>query len=441
MTKLFNFDINDKNPVEQTTIGFLPRKVIIPFSQETNFECRNVVNKGETVREGQVIAEVSRDVYGIKSFGVTKIHSPLPGKVLGIINCSFPNGKHGKAIEILLEGSFTHIGKEHRLYEWKNYSPAMLLRSVSESGVINTFSNNYFSSFELEINKLRDISEKKVFVRLFDEDPTCKIDSSLVRSELKKIIYGIFIVSKICEAEEIIISYSTQINLETMLSDELKEIIASLPVKFMPVDTRVYPVGGKQELVDSYIKMTKSSQDRDNIEKATLFVDSNTLIHVYNAVVLNIPVEYVNIYVDGDCLQAKALLKVPVGTLLKDIANQCGGFVKNVNKIIINGNIKGVSINNMNTPITKYVKSVTFSSEKTNFASDFGICIHCGKCRSVCKSNLCPDLIYSSVMDLAAIEQIYIDSAVLCSDCEVCSFVCPSKLPLSKVIKLVKDER
>ena len=147
MTNLFDFDISDKNPINQTTIGFLPKKVVIPFEQESNFKCTNVVSKGESVREGQVIAEVSRDVYGVKSFGTSKIHSPIPGKVLDIKNCSFPNGKQGKAIEILLEGNFTYIGKEPRILDWKNYSPAMLLRSISESGVINTFSNNYFSSF------------------------------------------------------------------------------------------------------------------------------------------------------------------------------------------------------------------------------------------------------------------------------------------------------
>lgn len=441
MTNLFDFDISDKNPINQTTIGFLPKKVVISFEQESNFKCTNVVSKGESVREGQVIAEVSRDVYGVKSFGTSKIHSPIPGKVLDIKNCSFPNGKQGKAIEILLEGNFTYIGKEPRILDWKNYSPAMLLRSISESGVINTFSNNYFSSFEIETNKLRDYDEKKLFVRLFDEDPSCRIDSSLVRSELKKIIIGIYIVSKIIEANEIIISYSADLNFESLLSDELKTYLSSIPVKYMPIDTKYYPAGGKQELVNSFIKQNKLSENSESIEKSSMFIDANTLVHVYNSVVLNIPVEYVNIFVDGDCLQAKALLKVPIGTTLNHIASQCGGFVKKMNKIIINGNVKGVSINDLNTPITKYVKSITFSSEKNNFASDFGFCIHCGKCRAVCKAEICPDLIYSSVMEGTHIEKIYIDSASLCSDCEVCSFVCPSKLPLSKVIKLVKDER
>ena len=71
----------------------------------------------------------------------------------------------------------------------------MLLRTISESGVVNTFSNTYCSSLELEVNKIRDEENKKLVVRLFDEDPSCETDSILTRIEIEKIATGIFITA------------------------------------------------------------------------------------------------------------------------------------------------------------------------------------------------------------------------------------------------------
>ena len=162
MAVLTDFTKKDKNPVMKTTTGFLSRTLTIPLCQENDFECTPVVKEGDYIKEGQVIAEVSRDVYGTKSFGVAKIHSPIPGKLICIKNCNYPNGKQGKAIEILLSGSFTFIGKKQNTFDWNSYSPAMLLRTISESGVVNTFSNTYCSSLELEVNKIRDEENKKL---------------------------------------------------------------------------------------------------------------------------------------------------------------------------------------------------------------------------------------------------------------------------------------
>ena len=116
MAVLTDFTKKDKNPVMKTTTGFLSRTLTIPLCQENDFECTPVVKEGDYIKEGQVIAEVSRDVYGTKSFGVAKIHSPIPGKLICIKNCNYPNGKQGKAIEILLSGSFTFIGKKQNKY-------------------------------------------------------------------------------------------------------------------------------------------------------------------------------------------------------------------------------------------------------------------------------------------------------------------------------------
>ena len=441
MAILSDFAKTNKYNVQKTTVGFLPRTVTIPLSQEDNFECECIVRPGDFVKEGQVIAEVSRELYGTKSFGASKIHSPIPGKVLRIKSCTYPNGKQGKAVEILLNGTFSHIGKIQTPFEWSNYSPAMLLRTISECGVVNTFSNTECQSLELDISKVRDEKNKKLFVRLFDEDPACQTDSILTNSDFEKILIGILITAKVCDAGEIIIAHSIENDIQNSLTAEQKDLTGHIPVTFIKVDTKFYPAGRKRELINAYIKQKKDTESYSQLKKSCIFTDSNTMIHVYNAVVLNIPVEMINVFVTGDCLQANALLKVCIGTSFDSIAKQCGGFVKHLGRIIVNGQINGISVNSLDTPVTKYVKSISFVSEKDSFDRSIGICMRCGRCRIACDSKLSPDMIYANVISGAAVEQVYIDSASLCTGCGVCSCVCPSKLPLTQVIKLLQKER
>lgn len=436
-----DFSQKNKHPVNKMTTGFLSKKLTIPLVQENDFECTNIVRVGDTVKEGQVIAEVSRDVYGSKSFGVAKIHSPIPGKVTDVKNCNFPNGKQGKAIEVLLNGSFTYVGKRQSSFDWKNYSPAMLLRSISESGVVNTFSNTYCSSLEVEVNKIRDEENKKLIVRLFDEDPSCEADSILTRSEFEKIATGIFITAKTSDVNEIIIACSGNSKLQTLLNIQQKDLFGSMPITYLEMDSKYYPAGGKRELISAYKKQKKISMSKSAIQKSCIFTDANTMLHVYNAVVLNIPVETVNVFVSGNCLQAQALLNVRIGTSFLDIAKQCGGFIKPLNQIIVNGKINGVAVNSLDTPITKYVKSIYFGSDKDTFDRGVDVCLRCGRCRSVCNAGLCPDVIYAKAIYGASVDSIYEDSVALCTECGVCSAYCPSKLPLTQVIKLLKAEK
>lgn len=431
----------DKYPVQEITTGFLPRTVTIPLSQEDNFVCESIVKEGDEVKEGQVIAEASREVYGAKAFGVAKIHAPIPGKILGIKNCSYPNGKQGKAIEILLSGSFSYLGKQQSQADFSTYSPAMLLKTVSDAGVINTFSTTSYSAFELDVNKIKNEQNKKLFIRLFDEDPSCDTDTTLTRSDFDKIMTGIYITSKICDVNEIVIAYPKASNLETMFNLSQKEMFESIPMTFLECDSNIYPAGGKRELSISYIKQKKLAASFEDIMRSCFFTDSSTMVHVYDAVVLKMPLETINVFVDGDCLQAKALLKVCVGTSFKAIAKQCGGFVKKLGKIIVNGEINGVAVNSLDTPVTKYVKSITFTSHEDSFDRSVSICLRCGRCRSVCKTGLSPDIIFAKVITGAVVDEAYIQSVDLCTQCGLCSANCPSKLPLAKIIKLLREER
>ena len=50
-------------------------------------------------------------------------------------------------------------------------------------------------------------------------------------------------------------------------------------------------------------------------------------------------------------------------------------------------------------------------------------------------------MIYAKVIEGATVDSVYDDSVQLCTECGVCSAYCPSKLPLTQVIKLLKADK
>ncbi|HAH62217.1 MAG TPA: hypothetical protein DCL73_09000, partial [Treponema sp.] len=95
--------------------AFLPRVVTVPLSQETGYRCSSLVKKGDTVREGQIIAVPRTDSL---SGNPAKIHSPVPGVVEDIVLCTCPDGRQGEAVKIRLAGSFTYLGKKKITVDW-----------------------------------------------------------------------------------------------------------------------------------------------------------------------------------------------------------------------------------------------------------------------------------------------------------------------------------
>ena len=131
-------------------------------------------------------------------------------------------------------------------------------------------------------------------------------------------------------------------------------------------------------------------------------------------------------------------MKTKIGTPIYKLIEECGGFVENPGKIVINGTICGNAISDMSVPITKYVKSVTFLSEKVFTDRRIFPCIHCGNCYRICPVNIKPNLIYEAYMKNPTITPYIKEMATICTDCRLCNMNCPSRLPLYQTVEQVK---
>lgn len=433
MKTINNFVSSEKQPFAEHVNSFLPQYFIVPFEQMNKEKYKPVVKINDVVQEGQIIA-VAEDQNEEKLQSV--IHSPVPGKIEDIIKCSLPSGKMGTAAKILLNGSFNYLGKKLEIADWKKYTPDTLCDIYSEKGIINTF--DIPVSLTKQIRKCQSKKTELVVVRLFDEDPSRMTDSFIAEHYQEEIVLGSFLIAKALRAAGIIyvLPKKTTIKLNY-------ELLKGFPYRQFDVNTEKYPSGFKQVLVPFIKNELKDEKNSifSNVTMHSLFVDPQTVLSVYEGVFNGKPVLERFIHVTGPCISASGMFKVRIGTTIKSLAQQCGGFKRQPDNVIINGKIIGSAISELDTPITKSVKSVIFDSASEKFIAQFSTCLRCGNCRKICPAGLFPDLMFRHKMGGKPIGKDLVETADLCSMCSLCNSVCLARLPLSQTIALLKDDQ
>ena len=176
-----------------------------------------------------------------------------------------------------------------------------------------------------------------------------------------------------------------------------------------------------------------------NVYKEIFPIDSTTCLDVYNAIAKSYPTIDRFIQIEGDDIATNGIFKIRIGSTLRNIFEECGGFFKEPAKIIINGLLSGIAISDLDTPITKYVKSIFVLSSRGFPDQRQTACIRCGRCHNICPENIHPEKIYSNYYSDTPVKKYILDTIKLCTECGLCNAICPSRIPLYQTIQLIKD--
>ncbi len=431
--------MKSNNPVVSSIIknyntsqkAFLPKIVSIPLTQERDSSYKCIVKPGDTVKEGDVIAQTE-----IEKGWTSSLHSSVPGKVISTEPCFSPNGRQEFAVKIQFGGALSYLGKIHQEKSTADYNQVEIARTLIKNGVINTFKTGIPENLGIQIEKINEGSEtRNLVVRLFDEDPYRITDSLVTKFYFDEIVKGARILAKAINAKGIVFAIDHKSDSkEWSTNPEYKDIY------MLEMKIQRYPCGTPREIVSAFVRGPLNKLCNFTLTKQDLFTDSSTIYEVYKAAVLSVPCVDRLVHFSGNCLNASCMLDVKLGTSLRDIIPQIGGFVKEPAHIIINGMLCGNTVKSLDIPITKYVKSVEFLSKKRNTDEQIYQCINCGNCRFVCPVKLSPDILYNHTVHFKLLRENYAASSFACIECGLCNTVCPARLPLCQTIKVLKNK-
>ncbi|WP_027727626.1 4Fe-4S dicluster domain-containing protein [Treponema sp. C6A8] len=426
--------------------AFLPHHVTIPLSQEYNTSCNPLVRTGELVTEGQIIAASDKP-------GKISVHASIPGVVEEIVECQCPNGKTEKAVKIRLQGSFDFLGRQIPSRPIDTLSAQEIQEHIFDSGIINTF--NVKKPVNLG-NQINNFSGQTLVIRLFDDDPSCITDRLLTKFYFERMMKACGYLLKALGRNNIVFIYNSKLTPKTLFDPWMTET-----TDFLDVNSNEYPAGLEAKIIDAFNKNVKagkaSKRNKTNkntdivLTKKDLFIDASTLYEVYKCVAKKIPSINRLVHVSGNCLKSSCFLNIKIGTTIRDIISQIGGMIKTPKMIIINGRLRGSNAASLDMPITRYVKSISIVSGKNTCDSKIYDCINCGNCRAVCKQNVFPDVIYNHVTNFNIyslenngknqdVEELLKTLVAKCVDCGTCNMACPSRLPLTQIINMLRDD-
>lgn len=406
----------------------LPKKAIIPLVQHIGAPAKPVVQKGDAVKVGQLLAEAG-------GFVSAPIHSPVSGKVAKIDTAVDAWGMKMQAIYIDVEGDewLPEIDRTDIIIPFSNLDSKEIIDKIKNAGIVGLGG----ACFPTHV-KLMPPPGKKAEVLIVNGvecEPYLTCDHQLMMERGEQIMIGIELVMKALGINRAIIGIE---NNKPDAIAHMQKLAAEVPgVEVQPLKLR-YPQGGEKQLIDACIGRQVPSGALP-IEVGAVVDNVATLFAVYEAVQKNKPLISRVMTVTGKDVKKPGNYEVRFGTPLAEVLELAGGVPETTGKIIGGGPMMGRAMQNIDMPCNKRMSGALLMTEADSVRVEPSPCIRCAKCVSACPMGLEPYLLakLSAAQNWEKMEELNIMD---CIDCGCCLFTCPSHRPLLDYIRLGKGK-
>lgn len=404
----------------------LPKTVSIPISQHIGAPASPVVEKGDKVKVGTLIAKSS-------GFVSANIYSSVSGTVVKIDNVMDSSGYKRTSVIINVEGDeweesierSTNIQKQIKL------NSEEIINKVLKAGIVGLGGATFPTHVKLSLPKGK--KAEVLIINGVECEPYLTSDHQLMMEKGNELIVGTKILMKALNVDKAIIG------IENNKPDAIKYMkkLADNRLGIEIVKLKVqYPQGGEKQLIKACIKREVPSGGLP-IDVGTVVHNVGTVYAVYEAVQKNKPLFERVVTVTGKSLAKPSNFLVRIGTPVSELIEAAGGLPEDTGKVISGGPMMGKALNTIDIPVTKGTSGILIISKKEAKRDEIQTCIRCAKCVSTCPMGLEPYLLmlHAEKSDWEIVEK---EKALDCMECGSCSYICPSKRPLLDYIRLGK---
>lgn len=406
----------------------LPKSVFIPVAQHIGAPATPVVQKGDDVKVGQIIAKSS-------SFVSTNIHSSVSGKVKKVDFASDSSGypKQGIFIDVVGDEWIDSIDRSVELNKNFDFDSQQIIQKIQDSGIVGLGGATFPTHVKLVPPK--GMKADVLLINGVECEPYLTSDHRLMLEKGDELLVGIQLLMRALNVEKAVIGIENNkpdaIQILTNKSKEYNGIsIEALKVK--------YPQGGEKQLIKA---VTGKEVPSGGLPIAVGAVVSNvgTAFAVYEAVQKNKPLFERVVTVTGKAVSNPSNFKVRIGTSTTELIEAAGGLPENTGKIISGGPMMGKAVASLDIPVTKGTSGILLMKQQESKRKEYIECIRCSRCVSVCPMGLEPYLLMTAgekqIFDRAEKERI-----MDCIECGSCSYTCPSNRPLLDYIRFGKSK-
>lgn len=427
--KLHTFKIGGIHPEENkitaempTQIAELPKQAIFPLSQHIGAPAKPVVQRGDKVKVGTLLAEAG-------GFVSAPIYSSVSGTVAKIDE-EFDATDYRKPVIIVnVEGdeweeSIDRGDKLETLADHPELTPEEIVNRVQAAGVTGMGG----AGFPTHVKLCPPPTAKAecIIVNAVECEPYITSDYRLMMEHPDEIIIGLELLMKAAKVER------GYIGIEENKPEAIKLLTEKTAndsrIEVIPLAQK-YPQGGEKQLVDAVIHRQVPAPPAIPVNVGAIVQNVGTTFAVYEAVMKRKPLIERYTTVTGKQIKRPGNFLVRIGTPFSQLIEACGGMPEGNNKVLAGGPMMGKAVISLNTPVCKGTNSITVISGDEAHRKKVQPCIRCAKCVSVCPMGLAPYLI-ATLSAFKEYERAESEDIVSCIACGSCQYTCPSGRPI-----------
>ena len=410
-----------------TVVAELPKQAIFPLSQHIGAPAKPIVQKGDKVKVGTLIAEAG-------GFVSAPIFSSVSGTVFKVDTAIDATGYRKPAIIINVEGDEWEetIDRSNKLELVENHpelTPEEIVNRIKNAGVVG-MGGACFPTF-IKLTPPPTAKAECVIINAVECEPYITADYRLMMERPDEILVGLELLMIAAKVSKGYIGIETNkpaaIELLTKKCAE-KFSDRHYQVEVVPLKQR-YPQGGEKQLVDAVIQRQVPAPPAIPVNVGAIVQNVGTAFAVYEAVMKNKPLFERYTTVTGKKLANPGNFQVRMGTPMKDLIDFCGGMPEGDNKLLAGGPMMGKALTSDEVPICKGTNSVTIISDEEARRKEPQPCIRCAKCVGVCPMGLEPYLL-AKLSEVKNWERAESEDITSCIECGSCHYTCPAHRPL-----------
>ena len=419
-----------------TKVAALPKQAIFPLSQHIGAPAKPVVQKGDRVKVGTMIAEAG-------GFVSAPIFSSVSGTVAKIGTAIDATGYRKPAIYITVDGDeweekIDRSDKLETVEAHPELTPEEIVNRIKEAGVVG-MGGACFPTF-IKLTPPPTAKAECVIINAVECEPYITADFRLMMEHADEILIGLELLMVGAKVTRGYIGIETNkpaaIELLTQKCAE-KFGGSKYSVEVVPLKQR-YPQGGEKQLVDAVIHRQVPAPPAIPVNVGAIVQNVGTAFAVYEAVMKRKPLFERYTTVTGKRLANPGNFLVRMGTPMQDLIDACGGMPEDDNKLLAGGPMMGKALTSTEVPICKGTNSVTIISDDEARRKEPQPCIRCAKCVSACPMGLEPYLL-AKLSEVKNWERAEREDIASCIECGSCQFTCPAHRPLLDNIRQGKS--
>ena len=397
-----------------------PDVVVIPTSMHAGAPATPVVQVGDTVKMGQLIAEAA-------GFISANVHSSVSGKVIAIE--PRPHSKGTDVLSIVIENDKqgTLCGRVQPAKPLEELTPEEIVAIVKDKGITGMGGAGFPTSVKLAPGKPIDA----VLLNGCECEPYLTADHRVLLEYADDVIFGLKAIMKAVAAPKGII----------VIEDNKPDAIELMEAKTADMDDievstvrTKYPQGAEKMLIKNVMtRMVPSGGLPADV--GAVVANVSTAVAISDAIQKGMPLIERAVSVTGDYIKNPGNFMVKIGTNVQDIIDYCGGITREGATVKMGGLMMGAVLENTNVPVIKGTNGIIAVNTAYTEANE---CIKCGRCMDVCPMELAPLKFYKYMKENNA--KALLDNNIRdCFECGCCQYICSSKIPLVMWIKSGKQ--